>query len=228
MEHSAQWLQEQERLRENRQTPSWLLLQQELAPINSIYQSIYFGWLLHRRGTTPNGFPFSMTQEELEKINFGFGSSVTGGRAATINFYNKLVNYFDNLDINNNPIHMDSFKEWKTWWGNSLDIVIPKSELVDEYNSIYFKGDDNLTIFDKMKLIELRYKIGPYPDTIEHPEFLNIPRTRFIHNFNIESYYERTARLNRASGKYKRTKKHKKYKKHKKKNGKNTHHRSKH
>jgi hypothetical protein len=52
------------------------------------------------------------------------------------------------------------FKEWKTWWGNSLDIVIPKSELVDEYNSIDFKGDENLTIFDKMKLIELRYKIG--------------------------------------------------------------------
>jgi hypothetical protein len=120
------------------------------------------------------------------------------------------------------------FKEWKTWWGNSLDIVIPKSELVDEYNSIDFKGDENLTIFDKMKLIELRYKIGSYPDTIEHPEFLNIPRTPFRHNFNIESYFERTARLNRASGKYKRTKKHKKYKKHKKKNSKNTHHRSKH
>lgn len=56
--------------------------------------------------------------------------------------------------------------------GNSLDIVIPKSELVDEYNSIDFKGDENLTIFDKMKLIELRYKIGSYPDTIEHPNFL--------------------------------------------------------
>ncbi len=94
MEHAAQWLQEQEHSRENRQTPSWLLLQQELAPINSIYQSIYFGWLLHRRGTTPNGFPFSMTQEELEKINFGFESSVTGDRPQTINFYNKLNLHF--------------------------------------------------------------------------------------------------------------------------------------
>jgi len=239
MEHAAQWLQEQEEesLRENVPpiTPSWLLLQQEFPPIDSTDSSNYPYWLTKRRGITPKGFPFSMTQEEFEKIYLG--SSPTMSRANVVNFYNMLINYFNQLDLFH-PKHIQNFKEWQKWWGKSLDLVIPKSDLLDEYFSIYFKGSANMTIFDEFKLRELEEKIGPFPERDEEPKMLDLanessarPLSPYVWDYNVESNYERNARLNRASGKYKRTKKHKKYKKpkkYRKKNGKNTHYKNKH
>jgi len=232
MEHAAQWLREQEHLRENRQTPAWLLLTQEFAPINSIDSSNYPKWLTIRIGTTPNDFPFSMTLVEFEKIHLGSYPSTT--RSTVVNRYYRLINYFNQLDFSQLE-HRQNFEDWKTWWKNSLDLIIPKSDLVDEYNSIIFKGYANMTSSEHSRIAELNTKIAPYPERYKEPIMLDLaseprafPFIPYVWNFNIESYSDYYKRLNRAGGKYKRTKKQKKYKKHKKKNGKNTHHRSKH
>ena len=221
--------------------PNWLT-QQELAPIDS---STYPVWWEKRNGITPNGFHFKMTQEEFEKISYG--SEPVMSRPEAINTYNELINYFNQLDYSFPP-QIKNFNDWKIWWGKSLDLVIPKSDLVDEYNAILFKGSKHSTFTDTWKLDELETKISPLPRRDAEPIMIDLgshsrafPFRPYIWNPNIESNYKYFERMNKASGKYKRTKKQKKSgkskklgkskkytKKHKKKNSKNTHNKSKH
>ena len=221
--------------------PNWLT-QQELAPVDS---STYPVWWEKRNGITPNDFPFKMTQEEFEKISYG--SEPVMSRPDAINKYNELINYFNQLDYSFPP-QIKNFNDWKTWWGKSLDLVIPKSDLVDEYNAILFKGSKHSTFTDTWKLDELERQISPLPIRDDEPIMFDlashsraVPFKPYEWNPNIESNYKYFERMNKASGKYKRTKKQKKSgkskklgkskkytKKHKKKNSKNTHNKSKH
>ena len=197
-----------------RSPPNWLT-QQELAPVDS---SNYPIWWTKRNGITPNGFPFKMTQEEFEKIYYG--SDPTMSRSNVINYYNLVINYFNQLDYSFPP-QIKNFNDWKTWWGKSLDLVIPKSDLVDEYNAIFFKGSEHTTFTDTWKLYELERQIYPLPQRDDEPIMFDLASHSrafpFILNikwdFNIESNYEKFARMNRGGSKYKKSKKHKKSKK---------------
>jgi hypothetical protein len=176
--------------------------------------------LSKRKGITPKGkFPFSMTEEEFEKIHLGTYPHVS--RKEVVNDYRLLVNYFNQLDLLH-PMHIKNFEEWKTWWGKSLDLVIPNSDALDEYYSVIFKGSANMTDFEKIKLNLgiLDANVGQFPERDEQPKILDLARESratpfipYIFDSNIESNYERYARLNRAGNKYKRTKKYRKSRK---------------
>ena len=202
--------------------PTWLT-QQELAPVDT---STPPRWLDLRNGTTPNGFHFKMTLEEYKRIMRGSGPS-EGGRIYIINSYYRLINYLNQLDYGK-PAQVENFLEWKKWWGKSLDLVIPKSELVDEHKKAFYESYDprHQTFKDFMKLNSLEYQVFPKPvldptppmfDLARHsrfPEFKFIP---YEWDENIEGDYAKYTRINRAGNKYKRTKRHKKFKKHTKK-----------
>jgi len=191
-----------------RSPPTWLI-QQELAPVGS---STYPIWWNKRNGITPNDFPFKMTQEEFEKISYG--SEPVMSRSEAINKYNELINYFNQLDYSFPP-QIKNFNDWKIWWGKSLDLVIPKSDLVDEYNAILFKHIDQHTYTDGLKFFRLKRQISPLPIRDVEPIMIDLashsrafPFRPYEWNFNIKSNYEYAARMNSGSGKYKRTKKH--------------------
>jgi hypothetical protein len=237
MEHAGEWARGPE-------PPTWLLLAQELAPIEPIEpidsndsndsndSSNYPYWLTIRRGKTRKRYPFSMTLVEYEKIILGtYPATDTIYRSLVVNRYYNIINYFNQLDFSN-PVHIQNFEDWQTWWANSLDLIIPYADLVDEYNSIIFKGYDNMTIFDRMKLIELRHKIealggnneSPNPNRYDEPIMLDldsepraIPFIPYVWDLNLESYSDYYKRLNSIGGnKYKRTKKYRKFKKYRK------------
>jgi hypothetical protein len=234
MEHAGQWLRGPE-------PPTWLLLAQELAPIEPIDSndsndsndsSNYPYWLTIRRGKTRKGYPFSMTLVEYEKIILGTYPAIETYRSSVVNHYYSLINYFNQLDFSN-PVHRQNFEDWQTWWANSLDLIIPYADLVDEYNSIIFKGYDNMTNFEKIKfnLGILDANIGPLrgnnggpiPNRYNEPIMLDlasgpraIPFIPYVSDLNMESYSDYYKRLNSIGGKYKRTKKYRKFKKYKK------------
>jgi len=239
MEHAGEWARGPE-------PPTWLLLAQELAPIEPIEpidsndsndsndSSNYPYWLKIRRGKTRDGYPFSMTLVEYEKIILGTYPAIDTIRSFTVvDGYYALINYFNQLDFSN-PVHRQNFEDWQTWWANSLDLIIPYADLVDEYNSIIFKGYNNMTNFEKIKfkLGILDANIGPLggingyptpnPNLYDKPKMLDlakeyerraIPFIPYKWDSNFELYSDYYKRVNSIGGKYKRTKKHKKYKK---------------
>ena len=205
-------------IRPNRSKPTWLT-QQELAPVDT---STPPRWLYLRNGKTPNGFDFKMTLEEYKRIHRG---SNERDRAYIINFYNKLINYFNQLDYAK-PAQLNNFFEWKTWWGKSLDLVIPKSDLVDEYRAIFYKSDKHKTDEDINNLNRLKSQISPKPVLDPDPTILDLgshsrfPQFKFVPYEwvdGIEDDLARYTRINRAGNKYKRTKRHKKFRKYNKK-----------
>jgi len=221
MEHAAQWAkdQEQELIRQTEQTLSGFLDQQEFSQNDSTYPDR----LLQIRRTTNKGFPFSMTLLEYEKIHLGTLPELS--RRTVVNMYYMIINYFNQLNFSN-PSHINNFMEWQTWWINSLDLILPQADLVDEYNKIIFKGSANMTDFDNFRfnLGILDAKRGPLPYRDDEPTMLDLdseqrtnPFIPYKQNHNIETYFERHARLqrlqSRGGNKYKRTKKYKKYKK---------------
>ena len=214
MEHAALWASDraQELMRQTEQTLPGFLDQKEFPDR-----------LLQIRRTTNEGFPFSMTLLEYEKIHLGSLPELS--RSAVVNKYYMIINYFNQLDFSN-PSHINNFMEWQTWWINSLDLILPQADLVAKYNSVMFKGDANMTDFDKFKYNSgmLDAMRGPLPYRDDEPIMLDLasePRTNtfkpYIWNPNIETNYDRHERLerfnNRAGNKYKRTKKYRKSRK---------------
>jgi hypothetical protein len=214
MEHAALWASDrtQELIRQTEQTLPGFLDQKEFPDM-----------LLQIRRTTNTGFPFSMTLLEYEKIHLGSLPELS--RSSVVNKYYELINYFNQLDFSN-PSHINNFMEWQTWWINSLDLILPQADLVAKYNNTIFKGDANMTDFDKFKynLGILDAMRGPLPFRDEEPIMLDLaselrtnPFKSYKWNYNIETNYDRHQRLNsRAGNKYKRTKKYRKSRKSKK------------
>ena len=225
MEHAALWAsyRAQELIRQTEQTLPGFLDQKEFPQNDPNYPNR----LLQIKRTTNNGFPFSMTLLEYEKIHLGSLPELS--RSSVVNKYYELINYFNQLDFSN-PSHINNFMEWQTWWIKSLDLILPQADLVDKYNSVIFKGS-NMTKFDNFRynLGILDANRGPLPFRYKEPIMLDLasePRTipfiPYKWDPNIETNYDRHERLERlnsrarAGNKYKRTKKYRKSKKSKK------------
>jgi hypothetical protein len=176
--------------------PDWLQNYEELTPYNDDEDP---QWWKLRSGITSNGYIFNMTENEFIEIYRGtlptykdpgafwkpeatqklytyldvvsyFSSKDC--RSLVVRYYNELINYFDQLDFSN-PEELDNFEEWKTWWRQGLDLVIPKWELMNKFDKVYYK-DGYSTKFDELRLVNLAARIYPLPDFPTRPPMLDL------------------------------------------------------
>lgn len=200
------------------QTPDWMQNYEELTPYNP---NIHPEWLKYRSGTTRNGYTFNMTENEFVEIYKGtfptykepqnvwkpegtnklntykevisyFSSKDC--RTRVVYLYKELVNYFNQLDLSK-PKELNNFKEWKKWWGDSLELILPKMKLINKFYRVYY----NRSVFDTLRLVNLAAKIYPLPDFPTRPPMLDLTsRSRkprfipYIHSYDTEtkSYWD--------------------------------------